>query len=32
MIAAFAASCLLLVTYLTHHAQVGSVPFHGAGA
>jgi len=32
MIAAFAASSLFLVTYLIHHAQVGSVPFHGAGA
>jgi len=31
MIAAFAASSLFLVTYLIHHAQVGSVPFHGAG-
>ena len=30
MIAAFAASSLFLVTYLIHHAQVGSVPFHGA--
>jgi putative membrane protein len=29
MIAAFAASSLFLVTYLIHHAQVGSVPFHG---
>jgi hypothetical protein len=31
MIAAFAASSLFLITYLIHHAQVGSVPFHGAG-
>src|SRR5438093_1260034 len=31
MIAAFAASSLFLVTYLIHHARVGSVPFHGAG-
>ena len=30
MIAAFTASSLFLITYLTHHAQVGSVPFHGA--
>ncbi len=30
MIAAFAASSLFLVTYLIHHARVGSVPFHGA--
>src|SRR6266404_5989500 len=30
MIAAFAASSLFLITYLIHHAQVGSVPFHGA--
>ena len=29
MIAAFAASSLFLITYLIHHAQVGSVPFHG---
>ena len=31
MIAAFAASSLFLITYLIHHAQVGSVPFHGTG-
>src|SRR2546428_7892490 len=31
MIAAFAASSLFLITYLIHHAQVGSVPFHGSG-
>src|SRR5882724_12367372 len=30
MIAAFAASSLFLITYLIHHAQVGSVTFHGA--
>ena len=30
MIAAFAASSLFLITYLLHHARVGSVPFHGA--
>lgn len=30
MIAAFTASSLFLVTYLIHHAQVGSVPFRGA--
>jgi len=30
MIAAFVASSLFLITYLIHHAQVGSVPFHGA--
>ena len=29
MIAAFAASSLFLITYLIHHARVGSVPFHG---
>src|SRR5262249_22118237 len=29
MIAAFAASSLFLITYLIHHAQVGSVPFYG---
>ena len=29
MIAAFVASSLFLITYLIHHAQVGSVPFHG---
>jgi uncharacterized membrane protein YozB (DUF420 family) len=31
MLAAFVASSLFLVTYLLHHAQVGSVPFHGHG-
>ena len=30
MVAAFAASSLFLITYLIHHARVGSVPFHGA--
>ena len=30
MITAFAASSLFLITYLIHHARVGSVPFHGA--
>src|SRR5439155_5991352 len=30
MIAAFAASSLFLITYLIHHAGVGSVPFHVA--
>jgi len=30
MIAAFAASSLFLITYLTHHARVGSIAFHGA--
>ncbi|HMJ16491.1 MAG TPA: DUF420 domain-containing protein [Polyangiaceae bacterium] len=31
MLAAFVASSLFLVTYLIHHAQVGSVPFRGQG-
>lgn len=31
MLTAFAASSLFLVTYLMHHAQVGSVPFRGQG-
>jgi len=31
MIAAFTASSLFLITYLIHHAQVGSVPFRGTG-
>jgi putative membrane protein len=30
MMAAFAASSLFLITYLIHHARVGSVAFHGA--
>lgn len=28
---AFGVSCLFLVSYLTHHYQVGSVPFSGQG-
>lgn len=32
MVGAFALSSLFLVTYLVHHAQVGSVPFRGQGA
>ena len=31
MVAAFVISSLFLVTYLLHHAQVGSVPFRGEG-
>jgi uncharacterized membrane protein YozB (DUF420 family) len=31
MVAAFAASSLFLVSYLTYHAQVGSVPFTRQG-
>jgi uncharacterized membrane protein YozB (DUF420 family) len=31
MLAAFAFSCAFLVSYLVHHAQVGSVPFRGEG-
>jgi uncharacterized membrane protein YozB (DUF420 family) len=31
MLAAFAASTLFLISYLTYHAQVGSVPFQGQG-
>ena len=31
MLGAFGASSLFLVTYLMHHAQVGSVPFRGTG-
>jgi putative membrane protein len=30
MLSAFALSSVFLVTYLLHHAQVGSVPFRGA--
>src|SRR5262249_6642427 len=30
MLSAFAASSLFLITYLIHHAQVGSVPFRSA--
>jgi putative membrane protein len=32
MTAAFATSSVFLVTYLLHHAQVGSVPYTGTGA
>jgi uncharacterized membrane protein YozB (DUF420 family) len=32
MQAAFAISCLFLVSYLVYHAQVGSVPFHHEGS
>lgn len=32
MLAAFGISCMFLLTYLLHHAQVGSVPFAGQGA
>jgi len=32
MLAAFGVSCVFLVSYLTHHYQVGSVPFRGTGA
>ena len=32
MLAAFACSVLFLVSYLTYHAQVGSVRFQGEGA
>lgn len=31
MLAAFGISSMFLVTYLLHHAQVGSVPFRGVG-
>jgi len=31
MLSAFGLSSTFLVTYLLHHAQVGSVPFRGAG-
>ncbi len=31
MVSAFALSSLFLVTYLLHHAQVGSVPFQKEG-
>ena len=31
MVAAFVVSSIFLVTYLLHHAQVGSVPFRGEG-
>jgi uncharacterized membrane protein YozB (DUF420 family) len=32
MLAAFGTSILFLASYLVYHAQVGSVPFQGAGA
>jgi putative membrane protein len=32
MLAAFGISSMFLITYLIHHAQVGSVPFQGQGA
>jgi uncharacterized membrane protein YozB (DUF420 family) len=32
MLAAFGVSCLFLVSYVIHHARVGSVPFQGTGA
>lgn len=32
MLAAFGLSVLFLISYLIHHAQVGSVPFRGSGA
>jgi putative membrane protein len=31
MLTAFALSCAFLVSYLAHHAQVGSVPYAGQG-
>jgi len=31
MLAAFGLSSMFLLTYLMHHARVGSVPFHGSG-
>lgn len=31
MLSAFAASTLFLISYLTYHFQVGSVPFRGQG-
>lgn len=31
MLGAFVISALFLVSYLVHHAQVGSVPFQGTG-
>ncbi len=31
MLAAFGMSSMFLITYLLHHAQVGSVPFQGVG-
>ncbi len=32
MLSAFGLSCMFLLTYLLHHARVGSVPFQGEGA
>jgi putative membrane protein len=32
MLSAFGISSMFLLTYLLHHAQVGSVPFQGTGA
>ena len=32
MLTAFGTSILFLISYLTYHAQVGSVPFQGQGA
>lgn len=32
MVAAFSVSALFLVSYVVHHARVGSVPFQGVGA
>ena len=32
MLTAFGTSILFLISYLTYHAQVGSVPFEGQGA
>lgn len=32
MLAAFAASALFFASYVTYHANVGSRPYHGAGA
>lgn len=31
MLSAFGLSCMFLLTYLIHHARVGSVPFSGQG-
>ena len=31
MVTSFVLSSIFLVTYLAHHAKVGSVPFHGVG-
>lgn len=32
MLSAFVVSCLFLIFYVVHHAQVGSVPFRGPSA